>query len=264
MSETPENEAHDQHDETPAVPDPAQDPMGSFDAFRARRAEEQAANESFPKEHGTRQYEPGQFEQRRFEAGQYTAPHYESATPYEPTAYEPTQYAQPFPEAQSETGGRARGRLRSVAVLGGAVVLVAGVVGGVYAATRSSGGPASASAGVTASQSASPSAGPSKGTKNGKAVIARLTVTSVGADSFSATSADGQSVTVQVTDKTKFGTAARPFTRSQLVAGVVVLARLRHEADGTVVATVIASATADKSGSGSAGASASPSATAGV
>ena len=51
--------------------------------------------------------------------------------------------------------------------------------------------------------------------------------------------------TVDIATTTKFGTAARPFTRSQLVPGAVVYARLRHQTDGTVTATVIASATAD-------------------
>jgi hypothetical protein len=111
---------------------------------------------------------------------------------------------------------------------------------------------------VTASPTASPSAGAKKGQKNAKAVTARLTVTSVGADSFTATAANGQTVSVHITSATKFGTAARPFTRSQLVTGADVYARLRREADGTVVATVIASGTTDK-GSASASASASAS-----
>lgn len=211
-------------------------PLGPFDAFRARRAEEQAANEPFPEE---------------YTADQYTA------EPYMPEQYEsgPSSYAQPLPEGVAVLGGgRGRGRVRSVAVLAGAVVLVAGVVGGVYAANRSSGSPV-ASSGVTAS--ASPSAGAAKGAKNGtaKAVTARLTVTSVSGDSFNATAANGRTVSVQITADTKFGTAARPFTRSQLVTGAVVYARLRHDANGGVVATVIASSTADKGAKASASAS---------
>lgn len=203
------------------------DPLGPFDAFRARRAEEQAANELFPEEYAADQY---------------------GAEPYMPEHYEsvPSSYAQPLPEGVAVPGGgHGHGKVRSVAVLAGAVVLVAGVVGGVYAATRSSGSPV-ASSGVTAS--ASPSAGAAKGAKIGtaKAVTARLTVTSVSGDSFNATTANGRTLSVQITPDTKFGTVARPFTRSQLVTGAVIFARLRRDANGGVVATVIASSTADK------------------
>ena len=198
---------------------------GLFDAFRARRAEEQAANEPFPEYYAAQEYdEPGQ--------------------------YEPGQYGQPVPETPAVASGKRR-RLRSVAVLAGAAVLVAGVVGGVYAATRSSGAPVAAP-GVAAS--AGPSTGAAKGGKS-KAVTAELRVTSVSGDSFAATAADGRTVTVQITASTKFGTSARPFTRSQLVTGAVVYARLRREADGTVAATVIASSTASKDGGASASAS---------
>ena len=227
------------------VPDTSdnEDPLGPFDAFRARRAEEQAANEPFP----------AQYPAQEYTAQGYTAHEY-TAEAYAAEPYVTGQYAQPVPEALVASGGN-RGRLRSVAVLAGAAVLVAGVVGGVYAATRSSGSPAAASGPAV---SASPSAGASKGAKSGKAakaVTARLTVTSVSGDSFTATAADGQTVSVQIAATTKFGTAARPFTRSQLVTGAVVYARLRHEADGSVVATVIASSTATP-----ASASASPNA----
>lgn len=209
---------------------------GLFDAFRARRAEEQAANEPFPE--------------------YYAAQEYSGPDEYGPGQYEPDQYEQPVPETPTVASGKRR-RLRSVAVLAGAAVLVAGVVGGVYATTRSSGAPVAAPGTAV---SASPSAGAAKGEKDGKggkgkAVTAELTVTSVSGDSFAATAADGRTVTVQLTASTKFGTAARPFTRSQLVTGAVVYARLRREADGTVAATVIASSTTGKDGGASASAS---------
>lgn len=269
MSETSDNEEREPSDENRS----AEDPLGSFDAFRARRAEERAENEPFPEqyeaaeEHEPTQHEPAQYEAtQRFEPLQpYTAAQHDESAPYEPQQYdpqqyEPTQYAQPVPFTQSaaDGGGRARGRLRSVAVLGGAAILVAGVVGGVYAATRSSDSPAAAtSPSVAASATPSASAGALKGTKNGKALTARLTVTSVGSDSFTGTTAAGRTVTVQVTQSTKFGTAARPFDRSQLVTGAVVDVRVRRESDGTLTATVITTGTAGKGGG--AGASASPS-----
>lgn len=240
---------------------PAQDEPGAFDAFRAWRAAEQAGNEppaaayepgySESGYYETRQYEPGQYEPGQYgpgqhEPGQYEQGQYES----EPTTMLPPGpgYAQPMPAMPSDARGR--GRLRSAAALAGAVALVAGVVFGVYEATKPSGSASAAgSPAVSASPDPSnpdPSAGASKGAKNGKATLARLTVTSVGTDSFTATAADGGTVSVQIKPTTKFGTAARPFARSQLVPGAVVYARLRHEADGSVVATVIASATAGK------------------
>ena len=57
-----------------------------------------------------------------------------------------------------------------------------------------------------------------------------------------ATSARGEMVAVHVTPATRFGTPKLPFARAQLVPGAVVVARLRDEPDGTVVATVIAAA----------------------
>lgn len=206
-----------------------EEPTGLFDAFRARRAQEQAANEPFPAEYTAQDYTAQEHAGQEDTAQEYT--------------YFPGENGQPLAVT---TAVARRGRLRSVAVLTGAAVLVAGVVGGVYAATRTSGGPAAAPGVVS---SASPSASATKdakGTKGGKAAAARLTVTSVSSDSFTARAADGRTVTAQITTTTKFGTAARPFTRSQLVTGAVVYARLRRAADGTVVATVIASSVADK------------------
>lgn len=224
---------------------PAQDEPGAFDAFRAWRATEQAGNEPPAAAYEPGFPESGYYETSQYEPVQYGPGQYES----EPTAMLPpgAGYGQPVPAPPGDARGR--GRLRSTAALAGAVALVAGVVFGVYEATLpSSGQSAAGSPAVSASPNPSTgaSAGASKGAKNGKATLARLTVTSVGAGSFTATAADGGTVSVQIKSTTKFGTAARPFTRSQLVPGAVVYARLRREADGTVVATVIASATAVK------------------
>jgi hypothetical protein len=241
-----ENEERD----PPGGPRPAQDEPGAFDAFRAWRAQEQAGNEP-----SAGMYEPGYYGAGQYESAQYESGQYES----EPTAMLPpgTGYTQPAPATPD--GGRGRGRLRSAAVLAGAVVLVGGVVFGAYEATQPSSG-ASAAASPTVTASPTPSGGASKGAKNGRAVLARLTVTTVDTDSFTASTATGRSVSVQIEPTTRFGTAARPFTRSQLVPGAIVYARLRHEADGSIMATVIASATADK-GSPSSAATPTPTAT---
>ncbi len=192
-----------------------QDPLGSFDAFRARRAEEQRADETFPTQYGDAAY-----------AG--------------------------MPPA-GQAAAVARGRLRSMVVFGGAAALVVGLGAGIYAATQSS-GEQSPAASPAVTSSVTPSAGASKAAKSGRAVTAQLTVTAVGTDSFNATTASGMTVSVHFTSDTRFGTAVGPFTRSQLVPGAVVYARLRREADGTVVAVVIASAPVAK-GDATAGAS---------
>jgi hypothetical protein len=163
-----------------------------------------------------------------------------------PPPYEQyTQVAPPMPFDESASRPPRR-RLRSALVFGGVVALVAGIGAGVWAATNSSGG-SPAAAGGTPSASASASPG-SNAAKTGKAVSARLTVTSVGSDSFTGTTARGESIVVHITSTTRFGTAARPFTRAQLVPGAKVVARLRKESDGTVVATVIAAELANPSG----------------
>jgi hypothetical protein len=215
-----------------------QDPLGSFEAFRARRAEEQTANEPFPEQYvseATAVLPP----EAGGAASQFGAPQ----EPYGAAFPPPPGIAYPGAIPAGQGAGRGRGRLRSAVVLGSVAVLVVGLGVGVYAATQSSSSQPAASPAVTSSATAS--AGPSKASKNGKAVTAMLTVTAVEANSFSATTKNGATVSVHIATTTKFGTAARPFTRSQLVPGAVVYARLRHQTDGTVIATVIASATAD-------------------
>jgi hypothetical protein len=216
----------------------SQDPLGSFEAFRARRAEEQTANEPFPEQYVN---EPTAVlpAESGGTAGQFSA----AQEPYGAMFPPPPAIAYPgvIPAGQGAGGGR--GRPRSAVVLASAAVLVVGLGVGVYAATQSSSSLPAASPAVTSSATAS--AAPSKAPNNGKAVTAMLTVTVVEANSFSATTKNGATVSVDIATTTKFGTAARPFSRSQLVPGAVVYARLRHKADGTVIATVIASATAD-------------------
>ncbi len=229
-----DHEERDPYGETQSAPDP-------FDAFRARREQERAEQEQFAV---LPESEP--------DAQEYAAALPPLAPPPPPPAHE--QYTQLAPPPFDETAPRApRRRLRSAIVFGGVAALVIGVGAGVWAATSSSGGsPAAAPAGTpSASAPASPGA---KATK-GKAVTARLTVTSVGSDSFSATTVRGETVVVHITSATRFGTAARPFTRAQLVPGAEIFARLRKETDGTVVATVIASTTATQSAEPSAAAS---------
>lgn len=212
---------------TPPEQRPDPDLLGSFNAFRARRAEERAQAEPLPDEYG--HYEDEQ---------QYE---HEYAPPPQPVAPMPVpgfEYAQFPPQDHPQVHETTRRPWRSVAVFGGVAALAVGLGAGLYAALQPSDHARDASSPLTtASASASP--GPKAAKGDGKAVTTRLTVTAVTADSFTAT-AHGQTVVVHLTSQTRFGTAARPFTRAQLVDGAVVYARLRHEADGTVVATVVA------------------------
>lgn len=240
----PDYDEHDPYGETQPAPEApgAPDP---FDAFRARRAEERAEQErsSVPQQ--------GEPDPQAYAAAAYPA----LDPPLEPPPYEqytqvapPPPFGEPMPRAP-------RRRLRSAIVFGGVAVLVVGVGAGVWAVTDSGGSPAATSAG-TPSVSAPASPG-SKAGKAAKAATVKLTVTSVGADSFTGTTAHGVTVVVHITSATRFGTAARPFTRAQLVTGAEVVARVRKEADGTLVATVVAAPKPAASGEPSASASSS-------
>lgn len=227
----PDDDEHDPYAETASPEEQQPDPelLGSFDAFRARRAQERAEAEAFPE----------QFEQPY---AQLSQPGYE---PEALNAPDGGTYVAAFPPLQvgEQVRPSGRRRWRSVAVLGGVAVLAVGLSAGVYAAVQPSGGSPTAASAPPATASASPSPG-SKAAKDGKAMTARLTVTAVSADSFTATTARGESVVVHLTPQTRFGTAARPFTRAQLVPGADIFARLRREADGTIAATVIAATVA--------------------
>ncbi len=175
-----------------------------------------------------------------------------------------------------------RGKLRSTVVFVGMVLFVVGLGAGVYAATRPSGGtqataavpPAmapspSASSGAGAggpgtmpSTDAAPNmgSGPVSGMDMGsggdgssaqpsqmpkttaRGTLTMLSVIGVGNASFTATTPRGATVTVQVTSQTQFGTQAQPFSRSDLVPGAVVWARIRRDpdGDGNLQATLIA------------------------
>jgi hypothetical protein len=181
-----------------------QDPTGQFDAFRARQAEERAQQET---------------------QGAYAFPP-EYAAPPEPVFY-PTQ-----PTAVPAN------RTRSVLIFVGAV-LVAGVLGlGAWLAFGSSSSPAAAaSSGTSPSVSASPTSSAKR------ALTFRVTIVSVGADSFTGTVlATGRPVTVTLTGKTRFGTKAQTFSRSDLRVGELVAVRGKRTGTDTVTATDVAQA----------------------
>lgn len=181
------------------------DPTGQFDAFRARQADERAQQET---------------------QGAYAFPPEYAAAP-EPVFYPMRQ--PPAPPAS---------RTRSVLIFVGAV-LVAGVLGlGAWLAFGSSSSPAAAaSGGTSASASASPTSSPKR------ALTFRVTIVSVGTDSFTGTVlANGEPVTVTLTAKTRFGTKAQAFSRSELRAGELVAVRGKRTGTDTVTATDVAQA----------------------
>lgn len=192
---------------------------GAFDAFRARRDGEREANEQFT---------PSWDEEPTV---RFAAP------PFGPP--DAAGYGAPARGALTK-----RGRLRSVAILGTAALLVTGIVAGLYSAVDSgSGGPAAAGAAVSASPGAgTPTASAPAGRQQagGRVVSLRLTVTAVEGDSFTAVTPAGASVKVLIVASTRFGTAARPFDRAALVPGAPVGVRGRRDpATGAVTAALI-------------------------
>ncbi|HWG27379.1 hypothetical protein [Actinospica sp.] len=185
----------------------AADPIGQFDAFRARQAEERA-------------------QQEETQSAYAFPPEY--AAPPEPVFY-PTQ---PMAAAPAN-------RTRSVLIFVGAV-LVAGVLGlGAWLAFGSSSSPAATAASSGSSASASPS--PTSSAK--RALTFRVTIVSLGTDSFTGTVlSNGESVTVTLTDKTRFGTKAQAFSRADLHVGELVAVRGKRTGTATVTATEVAQA----------------------
>jgi hypothetical protein len=183
--------------------DENEDPTGQFDAFRARQAEEREQQET---------------------QGAYMFPQEYAAQP-EPDFY-PTQ--PPAPSAN---------RMRSALIFASAVLVVVVLGLGGWLAFGSSSAPAANAA--SSGTSAAPSATPTTGAK--KALTFRVTIVSVGSDSFTGTIlATGQPVTIALTDKTHYGTKAHPFSRTDLHAGELVAVRGKRTGADKVTATDVA------------------------
>jgi hypothetical protein len=189
---------------------PSRDPdsLGSFDAFRARQADDRAQQQT---------------------QGPYAFP--------PEYAVDPPEHLPPA-QAPREGGGR---RLRSIAVFAGAVVLAVAVGFGAYEAVGSSGPAANVTTGAGAStpQAAATGTATPAG-KRGRAVDVLVVIESIGADSFTGhIVSTGEHVTVQLGASTRFGTVARPFSRDQLSVGETVGVRGRRSAADTLAATVV-------------------------
>ncbi|WP_034269641.1 hypothetical protein [Actinospica robiniae] len=197
-------------------PDPAPEPWGAFDAFRARRADDRAQQET---------------------QGAYSFPPEYAADPPSPTASGPVD-----PSAPAVPGGRGNGsggRLRSIAVLAGAAALAVAVGFGAYEAVGSSGPAAN-----TTTSGAAPTPGAvataTAAAKLGRAVDVRVVIESIGSGSFTGhLLATGEHVTVQLGATTRFGALAHPFSREQLKVGETVLVRGRRSAADVLAATVV-------------------------
>ncbi|HEV2636636.1 MAG TPA: DUF5666 domain-containing protein [Actinocrinis sp.] len=129
-----------------------------------------------------------------------------------------------------------RFRMRSVAVIGGVVLLVCGLGAGAYAVWGGSSSPA-----PTSSAAGAPVPGATKGGHKGrdKVQTARVTITAVDGSTLTATTAAGASITIDITPDTKFGSKARPLTADQLAVGDVVIVRGQRTGTTTYDATLI-------------------------
>ena len=196
--------------------DPGTDPVGQFDAFRARQADEFA-------------------QQQQETQTSYTFPPEYAASP-EPAP----PYAPPLPVA-APPGGAGRGRRTRSALIFGGAVLVACVLGlGAWLAFGSS-----SSSADTASTGAAPVAGASAtGTAKAtdkRALTFRVTIVSVASASFTGTvAANGESVTVTLDSKTRYGTKEHAFAQNDLTVGETVIVRGRRTGTDAITATEVA------------------------
>lgn len=192
-------------------PDHGAEPTAQFDAFRARQAEERAQQEA---------------------QTSYTFPPEYAADP--DAVFIPPMAAAPPP------GHGVRGRqTRSLLIFGGAV-LVACVLGlGAWLAFSSSGSSTDTAATGPATTTAAPTGTASGAAK--RALTFRVTIASVGSDSFTGTvPASGGSVTVSITTTTRFGTKTHAFKQSDLTVGETVIVRGKRTGTGTITATEVA------------------------
>ena len=213
-----------------------EDPTAQFDAFRARQAEEREQQEiqnsyTHPTERPDGGY--GHPEQELRPVGGYTFPPEYAAEPDAPRV-------RPMPAA-GPPGGANRDRWTpSVLVLGAVLLAVCVLALGAWLALGSSSSSANAaSTGPAGAGTASAARSGADAAK--RALTFRVTIASVGSDSFTGkVLADGQSVTVTTTSATRYGTKARAFSRSDLTVGETVIVRGRRTGTAAITATEVA------------------------
>ena len=205
--------------------DPGSAPTAQFDAFRARRQDERAEQET---------------------QGAYIFPPEYTVSPG-------TAFAQPLPMAPPGTSGRGR-RTRSALIFAGAAIVVCVLGLGAWLAFGSSGSSADASSTgpgtvtVPTSAATGNAAGAAK-----RGLTFRVTIKSLSTDSFTGTAlANGDPITVTVDANTRFGTKAHALTFSALSVGETVIVRGRRTGTDAVTATEVAANVATSSPSATA------------
>jgi hypothetical protein len=229
-------------------PDAPIEPMSAFEAFRARQEAERTANEPFPAEYladpATGQPEAVETDYSADPTGSYQViGPYEAAGRYD----DPLGYSAAYPAGPGAPDGPRpprRARLRSVTVFALVIIIAGGIGAGIYAVVPSSSSSAGQPAAAVPASTGTPASVSTPRAKPARMVTARVTVLAVGGDSFSAQTAAGQSVTVVIGAHTKFGTAARPFSRAQLVPGAKLIVRGARSGPDGITATVLAGMTA--------------------
>lgn len=136
-----------------------------------------------------------------------------------------------------------RSKTRTGFILAAAAAIVIGLCAGAYSvvvSTDRSSQNASNPPATSASTSASPQADDAESSRT---ITIMVVVDSVAPNGFIATGQSGGeqiSFTVQYTPSTKFGTTARPISRSQVVVGAHVWVRGRRTGTDTITASLIA------------------------
>jgi hypothetical protein len=192
---------------------PEHDPTAQFDAFRARQAEERE-------------------QQQQETQTAYTFPPEYAADP-------DAVFVPPMPPPDNGNGGRG-GKARSLLIFGGVVLVVCVMALGAWLAFGSSSSSANtASANSPATANTSPTGTATDTAK--RALTFRVTIASLGSGSFTGTvPANGDSVTVTITSKTRFGTKTHAFSQSDLTVGETVIVRGRRTGTTMIAATEVA------------------------
>jgi Domain of unknown function (DUF5666) len=192
------------------------DPTAQFDAFRARQAEERR-------------------QQQQETQTAYSFPPEYAADP--DAAFVPPMPPMP-PMPGGGDGGRAS-KTRSLLIFGGVVLVVCVMAVGAWLAFGSSSpstNTASANSPATAASPTGAATDPAK-----RALTFRVTIASLSSNSFTGTApANGDSVTVTITSKTRFGTKTHAFSQSDLTVGETVIVRGRRTGTDTITATEVA------------------------
>ena len=194
-------------------------------------------------------------ETRRFEpVDPYNIPGYEQphqAFEQQPFEQQPYGAPQPLPKPGFKQRLTRLGPLKLAALGTVGVIVLGGAAWGTTAALQSGSSSSNTAAAAPATdQSQTPDAAPTTG-KTGKHAkapkAAKITITQVGAGSFTGTEGkDGKTVTVDYDAKTKFGSKAHPLTSGALQVGMTVSVAGTRQGDTITASLVVVPAKAAK------------------